>query len=425
VTVPYEDALQQVLEAVRSGHDLEAAVARFPEHAVALREDVRLSEGVTRLSRAVASPPPEARAAASRRMLSQLAAERTAAAKPRASFLGLGWPRYVLAAAVVAIAVLGAGLLLGGGGATVEAATIEGVVVENEGGTLTVQTLDALEQVEVPGDALVSDVAGASIGLGGIEVGQVVVINAERRGRQVVAQRVQRFKESLEAWCTDDSARCRALTAELEKAKMACQRAPATCRVALERLEALRLRALDSAKLEELKQACRGGDSEACRLIVTFCRDHIALCGALAPGEPPITDRPLLENRLKRLLAACDAGDDAACRQVAAGCDRFADLCPIDQPVAPGPSSTPTGAPRPNTSSSDGTPAVPPATSDARPQDEATPARPVETQPAPGAPGPTVTPVRDEPVSLSTPDAGPPRNPSATPGDGPSGDRPR
>ena len=127
-------------------------------------------------------------------MLTQLTAERQAASKPRWSFLGARLPRYVMAAVVVAVAVLGAGLLLRAAGQSAEAATIEGVVVDNSGGTLTVQTLDALEQVEVPAGTSVSDVAGAQIGLGGIEVGQVVVVDVQRRGKDVVAQRIQRYR---------------------------------------------------------------------------------------------------------------------------------------------------------------------------------------------------------------------------------------
>ena len=37
MTLTYEDALQQVLEAIQAGKDIEAAIARFPEHAAALR----------------------------------------------------------------------------------------------------------------------------------------------------------------------------------------------------------------------------------------------------------------------------------------------------------------------------------------------------------------------------------------------------
>ena len=389
----YEDALQQVLDAASAGEDVDAAIARFPEHASALREDVRLSEAVAALANAARAPRAESRVDASRRMMAQLEAERAAASKPRWSFGRALLPRYALAAAVVALAVVGAGLVLDNGGNTVEAATIEGVVVENQDGMLTVQTLTALEHVRVPRDAPVSDVAGASIGLGGIEIGQIVVIDAQRRGKDVVAQRVRRFLESIEAWCTDDSARCRSLSAGLEQAKRQCERLPSACRVAMERLEGLRLRASDSARLEELKQRCRGGDDGSCRQIVSFCRDHAVLCGGLAPAEAPGTDRPLIGNRLRALFASCLIGDEAACRQLAQACDQYGDLCPVD--LLPPPDASPRVDSSPDASSRDVAPSVTPTVaSDVRPAAGLTPERPAEA-PGSGDAGPAPTPAHD------------------------------
>jgi len=390
VTLAYEDALQQVLDALHAGDDVEGAFERFPDHAAALREDVRLSEAVTRLASAVPAPRAEARAHASRRMLAQLDGERAAAPKSRWSFGNIWLPRYALAAAVVAIAVLGAGLLLDGGGATVEAATIEGVVVDNQDGTLTVQTLEALERVQVPAGTRVSDVAGAPIGLRGIEVGQVVVIDLQRRGNDLVAKRIQRYVESIEAWCADASARCQALTQGLEQAKRACERSPGACVVAIERLEQLRLRAADSAALEQLKQRCRAGEDGACRQIVTFCREHTDMCGALPPADPPIADRPVIDNRLRGLLASCLSGDEAACRRLAQACNLYADLCPADEVPLP-PEASPPVENRPNTSS----PLSPTPSPEVRPGSAATPlsARP-DVAPVTGDIRPTATPAR-------------------------------
>ena len=41
----YEDALQQVLEALHTGESLDAALARFPEYAGTLLDDVRIDLG--------------------------------------------------------------------------------------------------------------------------------------------------------------------------------------------------------------------------------------------------------------------------------------------------------------------------------------------------------------------------------------------
>jgi hypothetical protein len=300
----------------------------------------------------------------------------------------------------VLIAVLGTGLVLDRGGSTVEAATIEGVVLENAGGTLTVQTLDALESVQVPGDVVVSDVAGASIELGGIEVGQVVVIDLERRGRDAIARRVQRFRESIEAWCSDNTERCRLLTAELDRAYVQCDRAPGACLVALDRLDRLRVRASDSAALEELRQACRDGRDGACRALVAFCREHPETCGGLMPQEPPLTDRPLVENRLRTLLAECNAGDEGACRQLAQHCIRFLDLCPAD--LVPLPEPTRTNESRPSTAGDAHTPDPSPASP--RPVDVApTPERPAATPASELSDRPRATPVLEPSRPTETP----------------------
>ena len=380
----YEDALQQLLESVRAGEDPEVALERFPEHAAALRDDMRLTSALAALATAVPAPPAMAREAASSRLLAELAATRPEQ-KPRWRPWSLSPARYVLAAAVLALAVVGGGLLLDGGGASVEASTIEGVVVENESGRLTVQTLDALESVEVPAGAPISDVAGASILLGGIEAGQVVVVDVHRRGDAVIAQRVQRYVDSIEDWCTDESARCRLVSDGLREVHERCLQTPAACIVRLDGLESLRLRAEDSVALEELKQQCRGGDGEACRRIVRFCREHPVLC-SLVPGDAPSIDRPSLQNRLETLNHDCLQGNDSACRQLAEACNRLPAACPPD--TAPSPNVPPRTDVRPapiSTSTPDGpSDARPNLAATTEPEAEATsiPPRDVERAPA-------------------------------------------
>ena len=170
MTMRYEDILEEAIAAIRNGEDLERVLARVPEHADALRDDLRLAAAVRNYAGAIA-PSATARTDANQRLMSTLQAERTAhpSGSPSPStgrgLGGGGLPRFAMAAAVVLVAFVALATLDRDNGPTVEAATIEGVVLGNTEGSLTVQTLDALEQVTVPSDAAVSDAAGASIEL--------------------------------------------------------------------------------------------------------------------------------------------------------------------------------------------------------------------------------------------------------------------
>lgn len=342
MTLRYEDALQEVLQALRGGEPLEAAIARFPEHTAALREEAQVAIRVAALSSAAPAAQREARSEALKRMQAEVSARRSRAAMPGPALQGFGWPRFAIAAALLAIAALGVGLMLTGGESTVEAATIEGVVVENEGDTITVQTLQALEEVEVPAGAVVSDVEGASIGLSGIRVGEVVVIDLERRDREAIARRVQRNVDSIEAWCAGAPGRCAALSAGLEVTQHRCEQAE--CPIAPDRVEELRLRAGDSITLEDLRNACRDATSGACERLVTFCREHDSVCGRLAPPDLPNADSGEPGERLRLLKSSCLQGNETACRQLARACSVFPGLCPFDPPREDGPGSPEAGS---------------------------------------------------------------------------------
>jgi hypothetical protein len=340
--VAYEDALQQVLESLRAGESLAAAMERFPEHAAALREDVRVSQALARLPSATPPPSASARNDAFRRMQAQLETERASTSKPWWSFGRLGFPRYAVAAALlVVLAVIAGVALLGRGGSTsVEAATIEGVVVDNSDGMLTVQTADALEQVSVAPDTQVSDTDGAPADLSGIEAGQVVVVDVQRTGREVVAKRIQRRIETLEAWCSDNSARCQAVLSGLEKAQAACERSTVACLVAASRIEQVRSRMVDASKLNDLRKDCQDRVDGRCREFVAFCRAHLALCG---PTTSQDTGQPA-RARIVGLLRSCLAGDGSSCTQVAGACEQYPNLCPLDDQQPDG-SATPRSTP--------------------------------------------------------------------------------
>jgi hypothetical protein len=276
-----------------------------------------------------------------------------------------------------------------GNGPTVEAATIEGVVLENQGGSLTVQTLDALEEITVPSDAAVSDASGAVIGLDGIEPGEVVRIQAQRRGQAVVAQQVARLVANIEAWCNDDSQRCDVLTDRLRELEQNCQDRPVACRIALQEINQLRLRAAQTARMESLKTRCRGGGPFACDELASFCREHPDLCTYVAPFIP--TPNTELRERVRQLLQSCQQGEATACRQLTQVCQDNPDACPNVPSRRPNTSSTPPTA----TPSARTTTDAPTST----PQTQ----RLVQPTEAPPRPTPTATPTTQrEPASDRT-----------------------
>ena len=281
----YSDALALALDAVRGGEPLEDVVARLPQHAARLRADVVLTREVSRFATAVRPPSDQARASAAAGLQGQLRASRAAAAeaKPvgRRPWLrrAPALPRLAaFAVAVAALALAAVALLPGGDGRTVEAAVLEGVVIERDGDSLTIQTLDALEQIFVPADTPISDVAGVRIAFDRISVGEVVVVAVQRSRGSVVAQQVAKLQESIDVWCSDASERCRVLADRLDAAEADCRLEPRACQAFVERLAELRLRATDVASLEELKARCRSGNATACESLVAFCRAHSAIC---------------------------------------------------------------------------------------------------------------------------------------------------
>ena len=402
----YADALNRALDAVRSGEAIEDVLARMPQYAERLRADVRLTEAVANLSTMLAPPYDRARDDAESHLLTQLEANRAAATTPgqltwQRRLRVDGWPRLAaMGAALLALVVVAFGLIDGRNGASVEAATLEGVVIENDGGTITIQTLEGLEEIMVPADTPASDVANVRIDVAGISLGEVIVIEVERNAAGVVAKRIERLGDSLDEWCSDGPARCRALSEQLDVAASRCQREPATCHGLLERLQELRSRAIDVAHLEELRARCRAGAPAACEALVGFCRDHSAICRGVQLPVLPVDDRDF-RDRARELMRSCRAGDEDACHQLARLCRAHSELCPTDtarpEPsLAPHRPVEPTATPRPTSTS---TPRPPTdrthdATSTPRPPTEPT----HDDASTPHVPEPVGTPERDEPA---------------------------
>jgi hypothetical protein len=362
--ISYHEALSRCLDAVRHGGDLEGVIASLPaRYAERLRNDAALIRAVRDLAATVPPPSADAERAAAARLRNELAGARSAARQPASGggwFGGLRLPRYTLAAVTIAVLLIAGSFLLPASEVgDVEAAVFEGVVVASGGDNLTVQTLSALEEVSIPGNAEISDESGATLDPASLEVGQVVLVRGNREAGVVRAANVERRLNGLPGWCTDDAPRCRQLAENLESARERCRAEPAACRFIGERVNELIEQAGEIVRLEELKQRCAEAGRELCQDFADFCREHANVC--IQPGPPaPINRLDEALERLRDLVDRCDNRDTAACRQISPICAEHPALCPAgevpaptrgrpstDAPSRPGPAITPIGEQRP------------------------------------------------------------------------------
>ena len=335
--IRYHEALSRCLDAIAQGGDLDTAITGLPaRHRDRLRSDASLAEAVRRHSATVPAPSRAAEVNALSRLNAELNSVRTGReAAPRAGSL-FGLPRFALAGVALAALLLGISLILGpgrGGDGTVEAADFEGVVVANGDGSLTVQTLDTLEEVMVPLEALIFDENGTALNVEAIEAGEVIVVHGNReKGGPVRALNVRRLINGLPGWCNESPGRCRQIAENLKEAQARCEREPQFCRLLHDRVTDLITRVSDVAEVEELKQRCLSG-GEDCRDITSFCREHADACIRDIP--PPMFDRvDDARKRLQQLEEQCRNRDTQACRTIAQICQEHAALC-SDLPLSP------------------------------------------------------------------------------------------
>jgi hypothetical protein len=328
----YHEALSRCLEAVAEGRNLESVIAEMPaRHRGRLRQDASLADAVRRHAATVPAPSAAAEVNALTRLNAELSAVRASreSAPSRGVFLGL--PRFALAGLALAALLVGVSFIVApnrGNDGSVEAAEFEGVVVASGDGSLTVQTLDTLEEVMVPLDALVVDEDGAALPLGAIEAGEVVMIRGNREhGGPVHALDVRRLIDGLPGWCDENAERCRQVAQNLRDAQARCDQNPEACRLLRDRVTDVIARATDVADLEDLRARCRLSGGDGCRDFTSFCRDHADVCiRDIPPG--PIVDR--LEDageRLHELDGLCNDRDTRACRQIAQLCEEHPVLC--------------------------------------------------------------------------------------------------
>jgi hypothetical protein len=206
-------------------------------------------------------------------------------------------------ALVVVVAVFVALRTLGGYAA--EASELEGVVVEKSQDTLVLLAAEGLREVKLPAGTPIADEAGDSLGIGAIDVGQVVLVKLKGKAQETVARAVQRRSAGIEAWCSSQVDRCPSLAAEVGKIEERCGDAAAACAQGLNQLRELQVRADQIAKLQQLHEACQARRPAACLELANSCRDRVDLCRRLLPGLV-LPDRSL--------ESPCRTDVDAVCR---------------------------------------------------------------------------------------------------------------
>jgi hypothetical protein len=353
MTTSYQDALQRCLDALRAGEPLDAVLAAYPQYAAELREEVALVQNLQRLANVVPAPDAAATSRAAALMNQELLAAQAAEGQPRASFWGGFFVRSLAGAALVAVvALIVAGGLFSGvfdnSGGAVEAATLEGVVVEADAGTLTLQTSDGLASIQLDG-ATITDESGAPLDAAGLDIGEGVVIKARRiAAAKYAATQVTRMAVArLEDWCTREVSSCRAAQ-ERFKNTPACTENPDRCKAILARVEELRLHLENVDKLQDLMQRCSAPGNSVCQELVQFCQQHQDLCTGIRNRLETIksADKGLRE-RFAALVARCQQGDGAACADLTRFCAEHAKLCPATAPSRPAATPT-TGRPATN-----------------------------------------------------------------------------
>lgn len=280
----YEDALQQTIAALDTGADFEATVARFPEHATRLRDDLAL----VRSARRAASTLPEPSSGRRARLSDALRVERvsrTSSPSQQRSWFGARGLTLAGAAAALLLLVVGLAFVSGGlPGSTAEASTIEGVVLDNNGDSLTLQTDKGVESVSVADGTSVVDASGGVIQLSSIEPGQV----ARVQGKRVAAAKLKakevnlRDAAALVAFCGDSTASCVQLESALQARAESCDQTLPACRNLRARIDEVRSQVRVLTQLDDLRSRCQNGAQQACRELSNFCAQRGELCKNVA-----------------------------------------------------------------------------------------------------------------------------------------------
>jgi hypothetical protein len=289
----YRDALEDCLKTMRERGDVEAAIARNPRHEAALRNDVALASAI-RIAGSINKTPQGAEGRAGIRMAAALREARTdpgpmRESDPRKASLFDGWLRPIAVAGIAALVLVAVGLTASGGigslgGSTAEAATIEGVVVENANGTLSIQTSTGLETVSLGESATVQDESSHSVALSDIAPGQVVRAQGKKasKGPLVAKQVVSKSPAELRNWCVEHGDACQLLEQRIETQVNGCGAGDAACQRLKQPLSDARS-ALEmiTREMGGLKDRCDGGGKPACQALEKSCKDHPMICAQI------------------------------------------------------------------------------------------------------------------------------------------------
>jgi hypothetical protein len=300
--INYKDALEDCLSVMRSGGDLQSAVAGYPQYEDSLRDDVRLAYALRRAATRVV-PPEGAEMRAAMRLTNALR-EARAAAQPARRSSGFGWlagalrPMAVVGVAVVALVVFGLGA--SGtvsnplGGAKSAEASVEGVVVENRGGTLTLETAQGLTKVDLNQKPTIQDDAAKLLTISDIEAGQVVRIQAQKtaQGALIAKQVDRKAVTALKDWCSENGDACQQVAPRLENLTTQCRPGDSQCQRIQQSVTDLQkgLKEL-TQRIIDLKNRCVDSREQgSCRQLMQVCKDHPILCTELkvrpAQGGP-------------------------------------------------------------------------------------------------------------------------------------------
>jgi hypothetical protein len=340
----YRTAFEETLTAVRGGASLESRLAVHPEHADRLREDMALVEETAAYQESITPPSEDEAWSRFERDLGELRERRQSARAPRHVALPMPLLRNATIAAVLAVATFAVFSFLDGSGGVIddageaEAARVEGIVVENIDGVMTVQTAYGLEEVRIDPDAFLADNVGQRLSATAIEPGQIVFIEGQRLAASiVVARRLDLGASALtRRWCAENAARCREVEALLNQAADGCVAGAPACERIRVRIRELTQDLPQVSLLDEARERCEQSD-EACRELLLLCQNRPDICEALRDGIVKRATGSEAE-RLRLISQRCLAGDAAACRELRQICAMSGFGCRISDRAAPAPS---------------------------------------------------------------------------------------
>jgi len=276
--VKYEDLLEDCLAAIRRGEEPERLIAAHPGHAAQLRLDLATAGSVRGVVRELPAPSD---ARARQRLRADLAAQREAVAGRRSFFGRLRlMPAPALAVIAVAVIALVATLAVVTMPGNTAEASIEGVVIENDGATLTLQTESGVQSIGLDEAGSVSNQSGASVTLESLEPGQLLRVRGkERDDGELLARRIElRNTEELPVWCERFADVCAQLEKVIAERVAECLRDGPSCEGLRSRYELLRERVNFVERLRDLRDRCESGTAPACREVQQTCESGRPVC---------------------------------------------------------------------------------------------------------------------------------------------------